>query len=156
GAIVCADSTAATPVLTRPLDNGCDLVVHSATKYLNGHSDVVAGVIATARNDAAWACIREVRERHGAFLGPFDAFLLLRGLRTLDLRVRVQSKTAGVLAERLQAHPAVKSVLYPGLPGHPGHAIAARQMSGGFGGMLSIRLGSRAEAIAVAARVRLW
>jgi cystathionine gamma-synthase len=130
--------------------------VHSATKYLNGHSDVVAGVIATARNDAAWTRIREVRERHGAFLGPFDAFLLLRGLRTLDLRVRAQSKTAAVLAERLQAHPAVKSVLYPGLPGHPGHAIAARQMSGGFGGMLSIRLGSRAEAIAVAACVRLW
>jgi cystathionine gamma-synthase len=156
GAIVCADSTTATPVLTRPLDCGCDLVVHSATKYLNGHSDVVAGVIATARNDAAWARIRVFRERIGAFLGPFDAFLLLRGLRTLDLRVRAQSKTAALLAERLSAHPAVRTVLYPGLPGHPGHAIAARQMSDGFGGMLSVRLGSRAEAIAVAARVRLW
>jgi cystathionine gamma-synthase len=156
GAIVCADSTVSTPILTRPLDCGCDLVVHSATKYLNGHSDVVAGAVATARNDAAWARIREVRERHGAFLGPFDAFLLLRGLRTLDLRVRAQCKTAALLAERLTAHPAVRAVLYPGLPGHPGHAIAARQMSGGFGGMLSIRLGSRAEAIAVAARVRLW
>jgi cystathionine gamma-synthase len=131
-------------------------VVHSATKYLNGHSDVVAGVIATARNDAAWARIRAVRERHGALLGPFDAFLLLRGLRTLDLRVRAQCKTAALLAQRLKAHPAVKTVLYPGLPDHPGHAIAARQMSGGFGGMLSIRLGGRADAIAAAARVRLW
>jgi cystathionine gamma-synthase len=156
GAIVCADSTVSTPILTRPLDCGCDLVVHSATKYLNGHSDVVAGAIATARTDAAWARIRDVRERHGAFLGPFDAFLLLRGLRTLDLRVRAQCRTAALIAERLSAHPAVKAVLYPGLPGHPGHAIAARQMTGGFGGMLSIRLGSRAEAIAVAGRVQLW
>jgi cystathionine gamma-synthase len=156
GAIACADSTVSTPILTQPLDCGCDLVVHSATKYLNGHSDVVAGVIATARKDAAWARIRDVRQHHGALLGPFDAFLLLRGLRTLDLRVRAQSKTAALLAERLRVHPAVRTVLYPGLPDHPGHAVAARQMSGGFGGMLSIRLGSRAEAIAVAARVRLW
>jgi cystathionine gamma-synthase len=156
GAMVGADSTTSTPILTRPLDCGCDLVVHSATKYLNGHSDVVAGVIATARSDAAWARIKNVRERHGAVLGPFDAFLLLRGLRTLDLRVRAQCRTAALLAGRLKAHPAVRTVLYPGLPGHPGHAIAARQMTGGFGGMLSIRLGSRAEAIAAAARVRLW
>jgi cystathionine gamma-synthase len=156
GATVCVDSTVSTPVLTQPLDCGGDLVVHSATKYLNGHSDVVAGVIATARNDAAWARIKEVRQRLGAFLGPFDAFLLLRGLRTLDLRVRAQCQAAALLAERLRVHPAVKTVLYPGLPDHPGHAIAARQMSGGFGGMLSIRLGDRTEAIAVAARVRLW
>jgi cystathionine gamma-synthase len=156
GAAVCADSTASTPILTRPLDCGCDLVVHSATKYLNGHSDVVAGVVATARNDAAWARIRYVRERHGAVLGPFDAFLLLRGLRTLDLRVRAQCRTAAVLANQLKVHPAVRSVFYPGLPGHAGHAIAARQMSGGFGGMLSIRFGSRADAIAAAARVQLW
>jgi cystathionine gamma-synthase len=156
GATVCVDSTVSTPVLTRPLDCGADLVVHSATKYLNGHSDVVAGVVATARKDAAWARIKDVRQRLGAFLGPFDAFLLLRGLRTLDLRVRAQCQTAALLAERLRFHPAVKTVLYPGLPDHPGHAIAARQMSGGFGGMLSIRLAGRAEAIAVAARVRLW
>jgi cystathionine gamma-synthase len=156
GAVVCVDSTAATPILTRPLDCGGDLVVHSATKYLNGHSDVVAGVIATARKDAVWTRIRDVRQYHGASLGPFDAFLLLRGLRTLDLRVLAQSKTAALLAGRLQVHPAVKAVLYPGLPDHPGHAVAARQMSGGFGGMLSIRLGNRPEAIAVAARVRLW
>jgi cystathionine gamma-synthase len=156
GATVCVDSTVSTPVLTRPLDCGSDLVVHSATKYLNGHSDVVAGVIAAARNDAAWARIKDVRQRLGAFLGPFDAFLLLRGLRTLDLRVRAQCQTAALLAERLRVHPSVKAVLYPGLPGHPGHAIAAGQMSGGFGGMLSIRLRDRRQAIAVAARVRLW
>jgi cystathionine gamma-synthase len=156
GATVCVDSTVSTPVLTRPLDCGGDLVVHSATKYLNGHSDVVAGVIATARKDAAWARIKDVRQRLGAFLGPFDAFLILRGLRTLDLRVRAQCLTAALLAERLRVHPAIKTVLYPGLPDHPGHAIAVRQMSGGFGGMLSIRLGDRSEAIAVAARVRLW
>jgi cystathionine gamma-synthase len=156
GATVCVDSTVSTPVLTRPLACGGDLVVHSATKYLNGHSDVVAGVIATARKDAAWARIKDVRQRLGAFLGPFDAFLLLRGLRTLDLRVRAQCQAAALLAERLRVHPAVKTVLYPGLLDHPGHAIAARQMSCGFGGMLSIRLGDRTEAIAVAARVRLW
>jgi cystathionine gamma-synthase len=156
GATVCVDSTVSTPVLTRPLDCGGDLVVHSATKYLNGHSDVVAGVIATDRRDAAWARIKDVRQRLGAFLGPFDAFLLLRGLRTLDLRIRAQCQTAALLAERLRVHPAVKTVLYPGLPDHPGHAIAVRQMNGGFGGMLSIRLGDRTEAIAVAARVRLW
>jgi cystathionine gamma-synthase len=156
GATVCVDSTVSTPVLTRPLDCGGDLVVHSATKYLNGHSDVVAGVIATARKDAAWARIKDVRQRLGAFLGPFDAFLLLRGLRTLDLRVRAQCETAALLAWRLQVHPAVKTVLYPGLSDHPGHVIAAGQMSGGFGGMLSIRLRDRKAAIAVAARVRLW
>ena len=156
GAIVCADSTVATPVLCKPLDFGCDLVVHSATKYLNGHSDVVAGAIATARVDAAWQRIRDIRLQHGGFLSPFDAFLLLRGLRTLDLRVTAQSRSAHLLAERLARHPAIRQVLYPGLLGHPGHDIAARQMTGGFGGMLSIRLGSRASAIAVAANVQLW
>ncbi len=157
GAIVCADSTVSTPVLTRPLDHGADLVVHSATKYLNGHSDVVAGVIATSSTNEAWSRIKDIRRHHGASLGPFDAFLLLRGLRTLDLRVRTQSNTAAILADRLCEHPAIAAVLYPGLAGHPGHRIAARQMTGGFGGMLSIRLrGCAAEAVAVAANVRLW
>lgn len=156
GAVVCADSTVPTPVLSRPLDLGCDLVVHSATKYLNGHSDVSAGVVATARVDETWERIGQVRLDHGGFLGPFDAFLLSRGLRTLDLRVTAQSRSAQLLAERLSRHPAARAVLYPGLPDHPGHAVAARQMKGGFSGMLSIRLGSRAEAIAVAGEVRLW
>lgn len=156
GAIVCADSTVPTPILTRPLDFGCDLVVHSATKYLNGHSDVVAGVAATARVDEMWERIGQIRLDHGGLLGPFDAYLLSRGLRTLDLRVTTQSRSAQLLAERLSRHPAVCAVLYPGLEDHPGHAVAARQMTGGFGGMVSIRLRSRGEAIAVAGAVRLW
>jgi cystathionine gamma-synthase len=107
GALVCADSTVATPVLSRPLDLGVDIVMHSATKYLNGHSDVVAGVLATSKCDDLWARIRSVRNQHGALLGPFDAWLLSRGLRTLDVRVREQSKSAMILAERLAGHPAV-------------------------------------------------
>ncbi|MBS0241467.1 MAG: PLP-dependent transferase [Proteobacteria bacterium] len=156
GSIVCADSTVATPILTQPLELGCDLVVHSATKYLNGHSDVVAGAIATARNDEVWARIRELRLQHGSLPGPFDAYLLLRGLRTLPARVDTQSKSAALIAQRLLGHRAVATVLYPGLAGHSGHEIAAHQMRGGFGGMLSIRLRSRAAAIATAARVEIW
>jgi cystathionine gamma-synthase len=156
GAVLAIDSTAATPVFTRPLDFGADIVMHSATKYLNGHSDVIAGVLATAREDALWQRIRQVRGHHGAILGPFEAWLLLRGLRTLEVRVKAQAETAALLAHRFSKHPAVSSVLYPGLPSHPGHAIAVKQMHG-FGGMLSIRLkdGERA-AIDAAARVELW
>ena len=157
GAALAVDSTAATPVFTRPLALGADIVMHSATKYLNGHSDVVAGALAAADKDASlWTRIVGLRARHGAILGPFEAWLLLRGLRTLDLRVRAAADTAMKLAERLSRHPEVAQVLYPGLPDHPGHAIAARQMDG-FGGMLSVRVknGERA-AIGTAARVELW
>jgi len=157
GALVCADSTVATPVLSRPLDLGVDVVMHSATKYLNGHSDVVAGVLATSNCNDLWDRIRSVRNQHGALLGPFDAWLLSRGLRTLDVRVREQSKSAMILAERLAKHPAVAVLLYPGLSTHTGHAVAARQMIGGFGGMLSMRIkAGLAGAIGVAAHVRLW
>ena len=157
GALVCADSTVATPVLSRPLDLGVDIVMHSATKYLNGHSDVVAGVLATAKCDDFWGRVRSVRNQHGALLGPFSAWLLSRGLRTLDVRVREQSKSAMFLAERLAGHPAVATLLYPGLSTHTGHEIAVRQMTGGFGGMLSIQIKAGAiGAIGVAARVRLW
>ncbi|MBR0666252.1 aminotransferase class V-fold PLP-dependent enzyme [Roseomonas hellenica] len=157
GALVCADSTVATPVLTRPLDLGADIVMHSATKYLNGHSDVVAGVLAVRRPGALWSRIQEFRSQQGAVIGPFDAWLLARGLKTLDLRVREQSRSAALLAARLAAHPAIATVLYPGLPDHPGHDVARRQMAAGFGGMLSIRLrGGAAQAIGVAARVALW
>ncbi|CAN5358384.1 cystathionine gamma-synthase [soil metagenome] len=157
GALVCTDSTVASPVLTRPVDLGVDLVMHSATKYLNGHSDVVAGVLAVATPCELWQRIRAVRNQHGAVLGPFDAWLLTRGLRTLDLRVREQSRSAAILAEQLLGHREISAVLYPGLAGHPGHAIAARQMEGGFGGMLSIRMkGGSAAAIGVAARVQIW
>ncbi len=156
GARLVVDSTVATPVFTRPLALGADLVMHSASKYLNGHSDVIAGALATARNDAAWQRIKTMRIQHGAILGPFEAWLLLRGLRTLEVRVHTQSETAALLAVRLAAHPQIARVLYPGLPTHPGYAVAARQMSG-FGAMLSIRVGGGEQAaIATAAQVELW
>jgi cystathionine gamma-synthase len=157
GAALAIDSTVATPVFTRPLELGADIVMHSATKYLNGHSDVIAGVLAAKRNDdALWGRIRQVRGHHGAILGPFEAYLLQRGLRTLEVRVRAATTSAGVLATRFSNHARVSSVLYPGLPSHPGHAVAARQMSG-FSGMLSIRVkGGEQAAIATAARVELW
>jgi cystathionine gamma-synthase len=157
GAMLAVDSTVATPVLTQPLTLGADLVMHSASKYLNGHSDVIAGVLAAAHPSALWERIKTVRIQHGAILGPFEAWLLQRGLRTLDVRVRTQAASAATLAERLAAHRQVAGVLYPGLPSHPGHAIAARQMNGGFGGMLSIRVkGGEKAAIATAAKVELW
>lgn len=156
GAVVAIDSTAATPVFTRPLSLGADIVMHSATKYLNGHSDVIAGALATAREDALWTRIKQVRSHHGAILGPFEAWLVLRGLRTLEVRVRAQAESAALLATRFADHQSISAVLYPGLPSHPGHAVAARQMSG-FGGMLSIRLkGGERTAIDAAARVNLW
>jgi cystathionine gamma-synthase len=158
GATLCVDSTVATPVFTRPLALGADIVMHSATKYLNGHSDVVAGALATATRDSElWTRIRDMRGQLGNTLGAFDAWLLMRGMRTLDIRVRSQAKTAATLAERLVGHCEVAQVLYPGLAQHPGHDTALRQMRGGFGGMLSIRVrkGERA-AIAVAAAVNLW
>ena len=157
GATLAVDSTVATPILTRPLALGADIVMHSATKYLNGHSDVIAGALATARDDGLWARIGTVRTGHGAVLGPFEAWLLLRGLRTLDLRVRAQAQAAMQLATRLAQHGEVDGVLYPGLAHDPGHAVAARQMAGGFGGMLSIRVkGGEQAAIAAAARVAVW
>jgi cystathionine gamma-synthase len=156
-AILCVDSTVATPILTRPLSLGADIVMHSATKYLNGHSDIIAGALATARNDTLWQRLRKTRGQLGSALGGFDAWLLMRGMRTLGLRVRAQAQTAAVLAARLVGHPAVSSVLYPGLEEHTGHAVALRQMAGGFGGMLSIRIKQGdAAAIAVAASVSLW
>ena len=157
GARVAVDSTVATPVLTRPLALGADLVMHSATKYLNGHSDVIAGALATARDDEQWQRIKRIRAQLGGILGPFESWLLLRGMRTLVPRVRQASASAMAIAEHFHGHPLVSAVLYPGLPSADGHAIAARQMQGGFGGMLSIRVrGGAAAAIGTAARVELW
>ena len=156
-AILCVDSTVATPVFTRPIAHGADIVIHSATKYLNGHSDVVAGALAAARETDLWTRIAEVRAQNGAVLGPFEAWLLMRGMRTLEVRVREQARTAALLAARLAEHPALSALMYPGLANHPGHYIASRQMSGGFGGMLSMRLkGGEPAAIATAARVKVW
>jgi cystathionine gamma-synthase len=157
GALLAVDSTAATPVLTQPLSLGADIAMHSATKYLNGHSDVIAGSLTTGRKDEFWQRAVAARSGHGAILGSFEAYLLLRGMRTLYPRVERACHSAQRIAERLTAHPRVLEVLYPGLPSHPGHAIAARQMTGGFGGMLSIRVrGGEAAAIAAAARVEVW
>jgi len=156
GAMLAVDSTVATPVFTQPLSLGADIVMHSASKYLNGHSDVIAGALATARADDAWQRLKAVRTQHGAILGPFEAWMLLRGLRTLDVRVRTEAASAMLLADRLNGHPHIAGVLYPGLPTHPGHAVAVRQMSG-FGAMLSIRVnGGERAAIAAAAHVELW
>jgi len=157
GARLAVDNTVPTPLLTRPIDFGADLVMHAATKYLNGHSDVIAGALVTAVADEHWERITAHRALNGAILGSFEAWLLLRGMRTLVLRVERACQSALSLAERLTSHRGIRHVLYPGLPGHPGHNVAARQMSGGFGGMLSIRLNADAEAAhAVAAATRLW
>ncbi|GAM98236.1 cystathionine gamma-lyase [alpha proteobacterium U9-1i] len=157
GALLAVDSTAASPILTRPIEHGADLVFHSATKYLNGHADVLAGVVAT--RDAAlpiWADIDMERRVGGATLGAFEAWLLLRGMRTLHLRVAQASRTALDLAKRLEAHPAISRVTYPGLESHPQHAIAKRQMTGGFGGMMSFELkGGEAAALGVIAKRKL-
>jgi cystathionine gamma-synthase len=144
-------------VLTRPFEFGADLVVHSATKYLNGHGDVLAGAVLAARRDPFWERIRSWRRNAGAMPGPFEAWLLERGMRTLFLRVHRASQTALAIATHFDGHPALAAVLYPGLPAHPGHQIAARQMDGGFGGMLSLRLaGGAGHAHAVLAAVRVF
>ena len=151
------DSTVATPVFTQPLKLGADVVMHAGTKALNGHSDVVAGVLATSDISPFWNRIVSNRKNLGAVLGPFEAFLLMRGMRTLDLRVREASKTALDLAERFSTHPFIEEVLYPGLTTHPQHALALKQMKGGFGHMLSIRIkGGEQAAIDTAASVGLW
>lgn len=151
GARVAVDSTCATPVHSRPLALGADLVMHSATKYLAGHSDVLAGALVTARLDDAWAALAELRHIEGAMLGPVEAWLLQRGIRTLFARVERQSRTALGLAQRLAARGV--TVDYPGLASHPQHALAARQMTGGFGGMLSIRVPRPLELVG---KLRLW
>ncbi|MBM3598781.1 MAG: aminotransferase class V-fold PLP-dependent enzyme [Alphaproteobacteria bacterium] len=157
GARLAIDSTVATPVLTRPIALGADVVMHAGTKYLNGHSDVIAGALVTAREDEYWQAIKYVRNAVGAVLGPMEAWLMLRGMRTLFLRVRAQSAAAQRVAEHFQGHRALTHVLYPGLGNDPGHAVAKRQMSGGFGGMMSIRVkGGEAAAVGVAARLSVF
>lgn len=156
GAILAVDGTAAPPVTTRALDLGADLVFHSATKYYNGHSDVLAGIVATKRIDERWEELHEVRRLSGGVLGAFDAWLLVRGMRTLPLRFERASENAMAIAHHLTASPGVQQVLYPGLETHPGHEIARRQMVGGFGGMLSLLIDGDAAAttrVAVATRV---
>ncbi|NMM44311.1 aminotransferase class I/II-fold pyridoxal phosphate-dependent enzyme [Rhodospirillaceae bacterium KN72] len=148
GAQLAVDSTCATPVLTKPLTLGADLVVHAATKYLGGHSDVLAGMVAAREDTPLWRRIREHRTFAGPVLGAMEAFLLTRGMRTLFVRVERQCQSAMKVAEFLAGHPKVDRVRYPGLPGDPGHAVASKQMLGGFGGMLSFQpAGDRDSAI---------
>lgn len=144
-ALVCVDSTAATPVFSRPLDLGADLVVHSATKYLNGHSDVLAGAVVTRDEHPLWEALCTERSMAGAVIGSFEAWLLLRGMRTLFVRVERAAENAMQIAEFLEQHPVVESVSYPGLSSHPGHEVAKQQMQGGFGGMLSFQVDGNAE-----------
>jgi cystathionine gamma-synthase len=156
GAFVAVDSTVATPLITRPLELGAHIVMHSATKYLNGHSDVVAGVLATRGDNELWQRLRYVRASGGAILGPFEAWLLLRGMRTLHLRVAAACANAMAIAEHFARHAAISHMLYPGLRSHPGHEVARRQMRGGFGGMMSLRLkAGESAAISFTGRLRV-
>lgn len=139
GLLVGVDNTLASPVLTRPLELGADIVMHSATKYLGGHSDVLGGAL-IVKDKELFDKLYFIQNATGAVLGPFDAFLCSRALKTLELRVREQCRTAQRLAEFLLQHARVARVLYPGLPQHPGHAIAARQMQGGFGAMVTFEV----------------
>jgi len=156
-AISVCDDTFATPVLQRPFNWNIDMVMHSTTKYISGHSDVVGGALITKFDNYLFERARKSQRFGGAVPSPFDCWLTLRGINTLPLRVRAQSQNALLVARFLDNHRAVERVLYPGLPAHPGHEIAARQMSGGFGGMLSVQVREgRAAAMAVAARVRVF
>ena len=156
GARCACDNTFATPVLQRPFEAGADLVVHATTKYLGGHSDVMGGVLITRVADELWDRVRKVQVNGGAVPSPFDCWLVLRSIRSLPYRVRAHAANARAVAEFLRAHPRVERVHYPGLADHPGHAIAARQMSG-FGGMISVQVrGDRAAAMTVAAKVRIF
>jgi cystathionine beta-lyase/cystathionine gamma-synthase len=156
GALLAVDNTFATPVLTRPLERGADIVMHSSTKYLGGHSDVVGGALVVA-NQELYDRLYFIQNATGNIQGPFDSYLITRGIKTLSVRVREQSATAMRLAEFLSAHPRVKRVLYPGLVGHPGHELAQQQMDGAFGAMLTFEVdGDFAATKRVAESTRLF
>ncbi|TYC66023.1 aminotransferase class V-fold PLP-dependent enzyme [Stappia sp. BW2] len=157
-ALLAVDATAATPLILKPLSLGADLVMHSATKALNGHSDLLGGVVTT--NDAgseAWAFLTEERKLAGAVLGSFETWLLLRGMRTLGLRVERMNQTAQAFAEHFEKHPKVEAVLYPGVESHPHHELAKSQMTGGFGSLMSILVkGDKTEALKVTGALALF
>ena len=157
GALVVCDNTFATPVCQRPFRFGADLVVHSATKYLGGHSDVLSGVVVVREDQALLERLRAWQRTAGAPLAPFDSWLLRRSIATLALRVRAQCHGALKVAEFLAAHPAVERVFYPGLASHPAHELAAAQMPGGFGAVLSVCIAGGADAaLRTASRTRLF
>jgi cystathionine gamma-synthase len=156
GVRVAVDNTWATPILQRPLELGCDLVMHSTTKYLGGHSDTLGGVVVGREDDELFTRIRALQSLGGAVPSPFESWLVLRGVRSLPYRMRGHCAHARSVAEFLARHPAIETVHYPGLASHPAHAVAASQMSD-FGGMLSIQVrGGAAEALGVASRVELF
>ncbi|WP_297507555.1 PLP-dependent aspartate aminotransferase family protein [uncultured Caulobacter sp.] len=157
GLVTVADNTFASPYIQRPLELGFDVVMHSATKYLNGHSDVVAGVAVVGDNAGLVDQMRFLQNAVGGVLGPFDSFLALRGVKTLALRMQRACDSALEIARWLEAHPAIQRVIYPGLPSHPQHALAARQMTGGFGGIISVEVkGGLAPARRMLERTRLF
>ncbi len=157
GALVVCDNTFATPVCQRPFSFGVDLVVHSATKYLGGHSDVLSGVVVVRDDPALLERLRAWQRTAGSPLAPFDSWLLRRSIATLGLRVRAQCQGALRIAEFLAAHPAVERVFYPGLTSHPAHALAAAQMHGGYGAVLSVCIAGGAEAaLRTAGRTRIF
>ncbi|MDQ2984050.1 MAG: cystathionine gamma-synthase [Actinomycetota bacterium] len=154
GALVVVDNTFATPYLQRPLELGADIVLHSTTKYLGGHSDLIGGFLAT--NDPTVAeRLYFLQKSLGAIPGPFDSWLVLRGIKTLAVRMRKHCENAHAIAAFLERHPLVEQVLYPGLPRHPGHKIAARQMHD-FGGMISFLVESEEEAVGLVGRTQIW
>src|SRR5690606_20352444 len=156
GALVVGDNTFATPLLQRPLALGADVVMHSTTKYFGGHSDVLGGALVFAKHDALARKVAHRLHVTGAVLAPFSAWLTLRGCRSLGARMAMHCANARKVAEFLAAHPAVERVNWPGLPSHPGHAVAAKQMRD-FGAMLSVELrGGRDAALAVAGRLRIF
>ncbi len=154
GALLVVDNTFASPYLQQPLALGADLVLHSTTKYVGGHSDVIGGFVAT-NDDRLADRLRFLQKSLGAVPGPFDCWLVLRGMKTLALRMRQHSENARAIAGFLEEHPAVERVLYPGLPSHPGHDVASTQMRD-FGGMVSFQVESEAEAVALVARTKLF
>nr|WP_320136119.1 PLP-dependent transferase [uncultured Amphritea sp.] len=157
GALVAIDNTVSTPVLTQPIAHGADVVLHSGSKYLNGHGDLIAGALVVAPGqEGLLKELQGIRNDYGGVLGTFEAWLLLRGMRTLSLRVKAASASALELARFLSTHEKVSQVRYPGLESHAGYDIACRQMQSGFGGMLSFQVkGGEAEAKAIASRTRL-
>ncbi len=157
GALLAVDSTAATPVLSQPIALGADIVMHSVTKAINGHSDVLGGVLVTREHSATWDEIKQDRATAGAVMGAFEAWLLLRGMRTLPLRVERMCANAMQVAEFLMDHPNVEDVFYPGLPSFADHALATKQMTGGYGFLMSFLVkGSRDDALKVAGRLNLF
>jgi cystathionine gamma-synthase len=157
GALAVIDNTWASPLMQQPLALGADIVMHATTKYISGHTDALGGALIFARDDEFTARVNMVQTLGGAVPSPFDCWLIMRGIRTLPLRVRQQTSNAQRVAEFLADHPAVETVFYPGLASHPGHALAVQQMRGGFGGMLSFNVrGGADEAMKVAANLQLF